>query len=76
MRLAEAGPWWDHAQQPTLTRTRQEQAELDGLEATLADADDRAHLQATARAQLTPWGVSTSPDRWPCWDHDADRRRS
>ncbi len=56
MRLAEAGPWWDHAQQPGLTRTRQEQAELDGLEATLADADDRAHLQATARTQLTTEG--------------------
>jgi len=53
MRLAEAGPWWDHAQQPGLTRTRQEQDELDGLEATLADADDRAALQRTARQQLT-----------------------
>jgi len=56
MRLAEAGPWWDHAQQPTLTRTRQEQAELDGLEATLADADDRAHLQHQARQQLAAAG--------------------
>jgi len=53
MRLAEAGPWWDHAQRPGLTRTRQEQDELDGLEATLADADDRATLQRTARQQLT-----------------------
>jgi len=53
MRLAEAGPWWDHAQRPGLTRTRQEQDELDGLEATLADADDRALLQRTAREQLT-----------------------
>jgi len=53
MRLAEAGPWWDHAQQPGLTRTRQEQDELDGLEATLADADDRAALQRLAREQLT-----------------------
>jgi len=53
MRLAEAGPWWDHAEQPGLTRTRQEQDELDGLEGTLADADDRAALQRTAREQLT-----------------------
>jgi len=53
MRLAEAGPWWDHAERPGLTRTRQEQDELDGLEATLADADDRAALQRTAREQLT-----------------------
>ncbi len=53
MRLAEAGPWWDHAERPGLTRTRQEQDELDGLEATLADADDRALLQRTARGQLT-----------------------
>ncbi len=53
MRLAEAGPWWDHAERPGLTRTRQEQAEVDGLEATLADADDRAALQRTAREQLT-----------------------
>ncbi len=53
MRLAEAGPWWDHAERPGLTRTRQEQDELDGLEATLADADDRAALQRTARQQLT-----------------------
>ncbi len=52
MRLAEAGPWWDHAQRPGLTRTRQEQDELDGLEATLADADDRATLQLQARQQL------------------------
>jgi len=56
MRLAEAGPWWDHAQRPGLTRTRQEQAELDGLEATLADADDRAHLQHQARQQLAAEG--------------------
>ena len=53
MRLAEAGPWWDHAERPGLTRTRQEQDELDGLEATLADTDDRALLQRTARGQLT-----------------------
>ncbi len=53
MRLAEAGPWWDHAERPGLTRTKQEQDELDGLEATLADADDRAALQRTAREQLT-----------------------
>ncbi len=56
MRLAEAGPWWDHAQQPGLARTPHEQAELDGLEASLADADDRAQPQATARAQLTADG--------------------
>ncbi len=53
MRLAEAEPWWDHAERPGLTRTRQEQDEVDGLEATLADADDRALLQRTARQQLT-----------------------
>jgi len=52
MRLAEAGPWWDNAERPGLTRTRQEQDELDGLEATLADADDRATLQLQARQQL------------------------
>jgi len=52
MRLAEAGPWWDRAERPGLTRTRQEQDELDGLEATLADADDRAALQLQARQQL------------------------
>jgi len=56
MRLAEAGPWWDHAQRPGLTRTMQEQDELDGLEATLADTDDRAALQRTAREQLTAEG--------------------
>ncbi len=56
MRLAEAGPWWDHAQQPRLARTPHEQAELDGLEATLADADDRAQLQHHARQQLTTEG--------------------
>ena len=53
MRLAEAGPWWDHAERPRLTRTRQEHDETDGLEATLADADDRALLQHRAREQLT-----------------------
>ncbi len=53
MRLAEAGPWWDHAERPGLARTRQEQDEVDGLEATLADADDHALLLATAREQLT-----------------------
>jgi len=53
MRLAEAGPWWDHAERPGLTRTRQEQDELDGLEATLADANNRAALQRLAREQLT-----------------------
>jgi len=56
MRLAEAGPWWDHAERPGLTRTRQEQDELDGLEATLADADDRATLQLQARQQLAAAG--------------------
>jgi len=56
MRLAEAGPWWDHAERPGLTRTRQEQDELDGLEATLADADDRATLQLQARQQLAAEG--------------------
>ncbi len=53
MRLGEAGPWWDRAERLGLTRTRQEQDELDGLEATLADADDRATLQLQARQQLT-----------------------
>ncbi len=53
MRLAEAGPWWDHAERPGLTRTRQEQDELDDLEASLAEADDRALLQRQAREQLT-----------------------
>jgi len=56
MRLAEAGPWWDRAERPGLTRTRQEQDELDGLEATLADADDRATLQLQARQQLAAEG--------------------
>ena len=46
MRLAEAGPWWDHAEKQVLSRTPQEQAELDGLERLLADCDDRALLQA------------------------------
>ncbi len=47
---------WDHAQRPGLTRTKQEQDEPDGLEATLADADDRAHLQRAARRQLAVEG--------------------
>jgi hypothetical protein len=55
MRLAEAGPWWDHAHKQTLHRTPQEQAELDGLEHLLADCDDRA-LQAEARRQLADDG--------------------
>jgi hypothetical protein len=57
MRLAEAGPWWDHAEKQTLSRTSQEQAELDGLERLLADCDDRAHLQRQARQQLTGEGT-------------------
>ncbi len=56
MRLAEAGPWWDHAAKQTLTRTPQEQAELDGLERLLADCDDRALLQREARTQLAAAG--------------------
>jgi hypothetical protein len=56
MRLAEAGPWWDHTDKQNLTRTSQEQAELDGLEHLLADCDDRALLQAEARQQLTAEG--------------------
>jgi hypothetical protein len=56
MRLAEAGPWWDHAATPTLTRTTQEQAELDGLERLLADCDDRALLQRQARTELAAAG--------------------
>lgn len=56
MRLAEAGPWWDHAHKQALQRTPQEQAELDGLERLLADCDDRAVLQAEARRQLADDG--------------------
>jgi hypothetical protein len=56
MRLAEAGPWWDHTDKQTLSRTPQEQAELDGLEHLLADCDDRALLQAEARRQLAAEG--------------------
>jgi hypothetical protein len=56
MRLAEAGPWWDHADKQVLQRTPQEQAELDGLEHLLADSDDRAQLQAEARRQLAAEG--------------------
>jgi len=56
MRLAEAGPWWDPPARTPLRRTRQEQAELDELEAFLADRDDRAWLQAQARAQLAAAG--------------------
>ena len=56
MRLAEAGPWWDHAAKQILTRTTQEQAELDGLERLLADCDDRALLQREARTQLAADG--------------------
>lgn len=37
-----------------LRRTRQEQDELDELEAFLADRDDRSWLQAKARAVLPP----------------------
>ncbi len=57
MRLAEAGPWWDHAAKQVLQRTPQEQAELDGLECLLADCDDRALLQREARTQLSAEGV-------------------
>ena len=57
MRLAEAGPWWDHAAKQILQRTPQEQAELDGLERLLADCDDRALLQREARTQLSAEGV-------------------
>jgi len=56
MRLAEAGPWWDQATRAVLGRTAQEQNELDGLEATLAESDDRALLQGQARRQLTADG--------------------
>jgi hypothetical protein len=56
MRLAEAGPWWDHAEKPTLQRSPQEQAELDGLERLLADCDDRANLQQEARRRLAADG--------------------
>jgi hypothetical protein len=56
MRLAEAGPWWDHPERQTLKRTPQEQAELDGLERLLADCDDRALLQREARRQLAADG--------------------
>jgi hypothetical protein len=57
MRLAEAGPWWNHAAKQILQRTPQEQAELDGLEHLLADCDDRALLQREARSQLSAEGV-------------------
>ncbi len=53
MRLAEAGPWWDHTLRPALHRTAQEEAELTDHETFLADRDDRARLQAHARTQLT-----------------------
>jgi len=56
MRLAEAGPWWDPPARTPLQRTRQEQDELDELEAFLADRDDRAWLQAQARTQLAAAG--------------------
>jgi len=56
MRVAEAGPWWDPPARTPLQRTRQEQVELDELEAFLADRDDRAWLQAQARAQLSAAG--------------------
>jgi len=56
MRLAEAGPWWDPPARTPLQRTRQEQDELDQLEAFLGDRDDRAWLQAQARAQLVAAG--------------------
>lgn len=56
MRLAEAGPWWDHAEKQILRRTAQEEAELDGLERLLADCDDRALLQREARSQLDAEG--------------------
>jgi len=56
MRVAEAGPWWDPPVRTPLRRTRQEQDELDELEGFLADRDDRAWLQAQARAQLAAAG--------------------
>jgi len=56
MRLAEAGPWWDPPVRTPLQRTRQEQDELDELEAFLGDRDDRAWLQAQARTQLAAAG--------------------
>jgi len=56
MRLAEAGPWWDPPARTPLQRTHQEQAELDELEGFLADRDDRAWLQAQARALLAEAG--------------------
>ncbi len=52
MRLAEAGPWWDHAHRQILHRTPQEDAELYGLERLLAESDDRAQLQRQAREEL------------------------
>jgi len=52
MRLAEAGPWWDHAHRQILQRTPQEDAELYGLERLLAESDDRAQLQRQAREEL------------------------
>jgi len=46
----------DHVASKPLARTRQEQDELDELEAFLGDCDDRAWLQAQARAQLSAAG--------------------
>ena len=56
MRLAEAGPWWNPPPRPALRRTRQEDDELERLEAALADRDDRAWLQSRARADLVTSG--------------------
>ena len=56
MRVAEAGPWWDPPARTPLRRTRQEQDELDELEGFLGDRDDRAWLQAQARALLVAAG--------------------
>lgn len=56
MRLAEAGPWWDPPATPGLRRTRQEDSELEQLEAALGERDDRAWLQSRARADLLTSG--------------------
>jgi hypothetical protein len=56
MRLAEAGPWWNPPAAPLLRRTRQEDEELERLEAALAERDDRAWLQSRARVDLVTSG--------------------
>jgi hypothetical protein len=69
LRLAEAGPWWDHAATTATSSTRRlhlEHGSVDAdtgdiplaqVEADLAETDGlRVHLQAQARAQLVAEG--------------------